>query len=88
MSYQFEVGKTYLTQRGEAVRVVLRHAELRGHETVLGDDGAHRYDRSDSSSDAGRCTGTDHDYSCPDNFARPTQEVMWVPVGVGGRDAG
>lgn len=80
MSYKFKVGKTYLTQRGEAVRVVLRHAELRGYETVLGDDGAHRYDRSTHDSDAGRCTGTAHDYSDLDNFVRPPQEVRMVPL--------
>jgi hypothetical protein len=82
MAYLFQVGKTYLTQRGEAVRVVLRHAELRGYETVMGDDGIHRYDRSSHNSDAGRCTGSAHDYSDPENFARPTQAVEWVPAGV------
>ena len=82
MTYQFQIGKIYLTQRGEPVRVVLRHAELRGYETVMGDDGIHRYDRSDHNSDAGRCTGSVHDYSDPENFARPTQAVEWVSGGV------
>lgn len=80
MPFKFQVGKTYLTQRGEAVRVVLRHAELRGYESVMGEDGKHRYDRSDGHGDAGRCTGTVHDYSDPDNFVRPPLEVRWVPV--------
>jgi hypothetical protein len=70
MSYQFEVGKTYMTQAGNPVRIVKRNDNLRGYEAVLGDDGAYRYDRSTHSEDAGRVTGTAHDYSHPDNFDR------------------
>ena len=33
------------------------------------------YDRSTSSSDAARVTGTPHDYSCPHNFKRENDQV-------------
>ena len=73
--FEYEVGKSYRTQEGGVVRIVSRHTELRNYETVLGDDGAHRYDRSESKSDTGRVTGTAHDYSYPMNFVRPTTIV-------------
>jgi hypothetical protein len=68
--YRFQVGNTYTTLEGKEVKVVARVDELKGYECVLGDDGAHRYDRSTSDSDAGRCTGTDHNFTHPQNFRR------------------
>lgn len=75
-AFMFEVGKTYKTQSGKNVTVVKRVEDYRGYECVLGDDNKHRYDRSTSSVDAGRVTGTDHGYSCPDNFARDDAEFI------------
>ena len=68
-SFRFEVGKQYETQCGNMV-TVLGRTDLVGYECLICSDGKHRYDRSTHSSDAGRVTGTDHDYSCPDNFKR------------------
>lgn len=74
MPFMFEVGKTYKTQEGEDVTVLGRTGlddELRkGYECLECSDGIYRYDRSTSSVDAGRATGTAHDYSDPKNFAR------------------
>jgi hypothetical protein len=75
MTYQFEIGKTYKTQFGKDVLVLSRNESIPGYETVLGDDGLHRYDRSTDSKDAGRVTGTDHDGSFPCNFVRDTSGV-------------
>ena len=72
--FMFEVGKNYKTQNGESVKVIGR-TSLEGYECLECSDGAYRYDRSTHSVDAGRVTGTDHDYSCPDNFVRPPVEV-------------
>lgn len=70
MPFMFEVGKEYETQAGEAVTVIGRCDRYLGYETLVCSDGRHRYDRSTGSSDAGRCTGTEHDYSDPHNFKR------------------
>ena len=67
--FKFEIGKEYETQGGELVKVLGR-TTLVGYECVYCIDGIHRYDRSTSDSDAGRVTGTDHDYSEPKNFRR------------------
>lgn len=69
MPFLFEIGNTYRTQAGDDVTVLSRTA-TRGYECLECSDGKYRYDRSDHSSDAGRVTGTAHDYSCPDNFVR------------------
>lgn len=74
--FMFEVGKEYETQAGDMVKVIGRSGlHLRGYETMECSDGRYRYDRSTPSSDAGRCTGTDHDYSCPNNFKREFPEA-------------
>lgn len=70
MAFKFEIGKEYKTQAGETV-TVLGRTDLRGYECLICSDGRYRYDRSTpDDSDAGRCTGTAHDYSCPHNFER------------------
>lgn len=70
MPFMFKCGKEYETQAGEMVTVLGRDDGLKGYETLICSDGKHRYDRSDSNMDAGRCTGTDHDYSYMHNFKR------------------
>jgi hypothetical protein len=69
MKFMFHVGLTYETQAGEKVQVTGR-TETKGYECLECSDGRYRYDRSTNSDDAGRCTGTDHDYSYPHNFKR------------------
>lgn len=69
MPFMFEIGKEYETQVGEKV-TVLGRTDSRGYECLECSDGRYRYDRSDGSQDAGRCTGTAHDYSDPHNFKR------------------
>lgn len=69
MTFKYTIGETYETQAGEAIQVLGR-TDLTGYETLICSDGKHRYDRSDHSEDAGRVTGTPHDYSCPDNFKK------------------
>lgn len=69
MSFMFEVGKSYETQDGEWV-LVLKRTHIPGYECLRCSDGIYRYDRSTHNSDAGRVTGTDHDYSYPKNFKR------------------
>lgn len=69
LKFMFEVGRQYETQAGELI-TVLQRTSLRGYECLVCSDGKHRYDRSNSSSDAGRVTGSAHDYSNPDNFKR------------------
>lgn len=72
--FKFKVGASYLTQRGELVKVLgrvnTRQPWGKGYECLRCSDRKHRYDRSTSSEDAGRVTGTPHDYSCLDNFKR------------------
>lgn len=67
--FKFKVGHTYTTQTGQLVKVVGR-TKLKGYECLICNDGKHRYDRSTHNSDAGRVTGTCHEYTHPDNFAR------------------
>lgn len=69
MSFKYNVGETYELQDGTFI-VVLGRTDLKGHECLICSDGVHRYDRSVTSSDAGRVTGTDHDYSYPKNIKR------------------
>ena len=68
--FRFTVGETYELQNGDRVKIVARHVKYRGYETVVDENGYHRYDRSTSDSDAGRVTGTPHDYSHPENIRR------------------
>ena len=67
--FKFQVGKVYQTKCGQYVKVLGR-TDMRGYECLVCSDERHRYDRSTSSSDAGRVTGTNHDYSNPHNFKR------------------
>lgn len=67
--FMFQVGGVYTTQAGNTVTVLGRTSRP-GYECLICSDGKHRYDRSDLQLDAGRVTGTAHDYSCPDNFVR------------------
>lgn len=69
MSFIFEIGKEYKTQAGNIIRVLGR-TKLVGYEAIECSDGIYRYDRSTHSSDAGRCTGTSHDYSYEHNILR------------------
>ena len=69
VEFIFQVGNTYRTQAGDLVTVFGR-TDLKGYECLECSDGRYRYDRSTDNSDAGRCTGTDHDYSYPHNFER------------------
>lgn len=83
MSFQFQIGEYYLTQSGNYVKVMSR-TNFAGYETLLCSDSKHRYDRSTTSVDAGRVTGTPHDYSDGSNFARPTvmcQHLETAPKG-------
>jgi len=69
----FEVGKIYRTQAGDYVEVIERSGPpgLAGYETLKCSDGVFRYDRYRNRTDAGRVTGTPHDYSYPGNFDMP-----------------
>ena len=67
--FLFEVGEAYETQAGNLVTVIGR-TDLKGYECLVCSDGKYRYDRSTMNSDAGRVTGSDRNYSCPDNFKR------------------
>ena len=73
--FRFTVGETYELQNGDRVKIVARHSKYRGYETVVDENGCHRYDRSTSDSDAGRVTGSPHDYSHPKNFRRGSDEA-------------
>ncbi len=67
--FKYKIGEMYETQCGRFVIVYGRNS-LKGYECLLCSDGRCRYDRSIGESDAGRVTGTEHDYSCPHNFKR------------------
>jgi len=67
--FKFEIGKEYETLDGTLVTVIGR-TDTVGYECLVCSDDIHRYDRSTHSKDAGRVTGTAHDYSCKDNFKR------------------
>jgi hypothetical protein len=67
--FMFEVGKAYETQEGHLVSVVGRTGAP-GYETLICSDCKHRYDRSTHSNDAGRVTGTRHNYTHRCNFKR------------------
>lgn len=74
MEFMFKIGQAYTTQAGDTV-TVLGRTELVGYECLVCSDGRHRYDRSTHSADAGRCTGTDHEYTSPHNFVRADKNV-------------
>ena len=65
----FRLQHNYRTQTGQVVRVLSRVGS-RGYEHLKCSDGRYRYDRSTHSIDAGRCTGTKHDYPYPHNLKR------------------
>lgn len=67
--FKFRIERTYLTQEGKPV-TVLGRTRNKGYECLRCSDGVYRYDRSTHSSDAGRVTGSNHDYSDPKNFKR------------------
>lgn len=69
MPFMFEVGGIYETQEGDMV-TVLGRTQLLGYECLECSDGIYRYDRNSHPADAGRATGTAHDYSDPKNFKR------------------
>ena len=73
-AFTFVIGRTYKTQAGKRVKVIGR-TRLKGYECLRCSDGRYRYDRSTTKSDAGRVTGTAHDYSCPHNFERLNSKV-------------
>lgn len=69
MNFKYKIGKTYELQDGTFI-VVLGRTDLKGYECLICSDDIYRYDRSTESSDAGRATGTNHDYSYPKNIKR------------------
>lgn len=73
-SFMFKVGKTYKTLSGKEV-TVLDRTNIKGYECLICSDGKYRYDRSTHNLDAGRITGSDHDYTHPDNFDRQDKEI-------------
>lgn len=82
-SFVFKIGETYETQSGNFVKVMGR-TSFAGYESLLCSDRKHRYDRSTDSADAGRVTGTAHDYSDGANFVRPPrvcQHLHTAPKG-------
>lgn len=68
-----ELGGTYETQSGEVVKMI-NIANLGTRlETLIDEDGINRYSRRYE--DAGRVTGTPHDYSCSENLKRPIRPI-------------
>lgn len=76
--FTYQIGMMYLTQSGE-YRQVLGRTFTKGYEAIftVGPDAEnypfkryYKYDRSTSKSDTGRCTGTWHEYTNPENFLR------------------
>lgn len=68
--YKYQVGSYYKLQNGDTIKVLGRVDDCKGYETLFCSDHRYRYDRSTHSEDAGRCTGTPHDYSCEFNIAK------------------
>lgn len=68
-----ELGGTYATQDGNAVKMVGIANEGTHNETLVDMAGVHRYSRR--LADMGRVTGTAHDYSHPGNLARPIHAI-------------
>lgn len=65
--FKYKLGKKYLTLSGKVVTIVATKRSNRGYETVLGDDGIHRYDR-EGKWENGRVTGTPCYPPDPNNF--------------------
>ena len=63
--FKFVVGETYETQEGKLVKVIGRDRDC-----IQCSDNVYRYDRRNKPHDAGRVTGTNFDYSWPENFKR------------------
>jgi hypothetical protein len=59
----FVLGNQYQQLDGTWVRFVEVHNAGTEYETMVDENGVNRY----TSRDFGRCTGTAHDYSCPQN---------------------
>jgi hypothetical protein len=78
-AFMFQIGQEYETQARKMVRVVGR-TTIAGYECLQCSDGKYRYDRSNHSEDAGRVTGTDHDYSWPGNFKRADKPQSAAPT--------
>lgn len=57
----FKKGHLYKTLAGKVVLITEDPNEMKHYETVLGDDGIHRYNRSTQCHDNGRTTGSDWD---------------------------
>lgn len=57
----FKEGHLYKTLAGKVVLIVKCNNEMKHYETVLGDDGICRYNRSTDCHDNGRTTGSDWD---------------------------
>lgn len=75
-TFMFEVGKTYETLEGKQVEVGGRFGPM-GYETLQCSDGVFRYDRSTHSEDAGRCTGTAHEYTYRKNLVRADKSSQY-----------
>lgn len=67
--FRFAVGQSYQTKAGQYVTVIGR-TDLTGYECIECSDGRYRYDRSTEGSDAGRVTGTAHNYCYAHNLRR------------------
>lgn len=76
--FKYQIGELYLTQGGN-YRQVLGRTFTKGYEAIFTDGPDdenypfkryYKYDRSTSKSDTGRCTGTWHEYTEPENFFR------------------
>lgn len=63
------LGGTYETQDGKRIKFMGIHNAGKTYETLVDEAGCNRYSRR--TSDAGRVTGTAHDYSFPGNIKRP-----------------
>jgi hypothetical protein len=70
----FKINSLYACLNGSVVEV-LNFTTSVGYETLVCSDGKHRYNRSTHSEDAGRVTGSPHDYSCEFNFLKENAEV-------------
>lgn len=68
--FMFQLGDVCETQDGRRVQIIGRAQPAPGYECVQCSDGMYRYDRKGRPEDAGRVTGTAHDYSHPGNFKR------------------
>lgn len=77
MQFKFKVGQLYQTLDGEVIQVKGRTTSV-GYECLICSDNIARYDRSTHSSDAGRVTGTPHDYSHKKNFRHDVSFCLFL----------